>query len=331
MPSAHCVCPEFIANHISDPLVFNNVFLGVLLQSDDQIITDSKGILSYEYSKAVENDPDAFSLYKVWQSQLDARTDGKLLKTETEVTSSYEEIIFDVVQKAATTFDKHIITSNNERYRPFISELTRQRISLYNLQNLTPSNIHKALSKKISFEELSHDIGWILHRLARTKSKGTTEDDFNDHLRNLFLFKHYEVKDQTREGVSSAGNSAGELDLVIEEKGFLFTIIEAMILESVDSSYIRTHYKKLLNNYNPLGVDKNFLITYYTGSRFEEWWRRYFNFIRDISTDVFELSGDISLTDTVEEATLYSSLKKLTQHFEINGRHACCVHYAVKF
>lgn len=331
MPNAHCICPDFIANHISDPLVFNNVFLRVLLQSDDQIITDSQGRLTLEYSKAVETDANAFSLYKVWQNQLDVRSDGKLLKTDTNINSPVEDIIFDIVQKAVTTFDKKIITANNERYRPFMDELINQRISLYNLQNLTPENIHSTLNRKISFEELSHDIGWILHRLARTKSKGNTEDDFNDHLRNLLLCKHYEVKDQTREGLSSAGNSAGELDLVIEEQGFLFTIIEAMILDCINSSYIALHYKKLLNNYNPLRVNKNFLITYYTGSRFEEWWGRYVSHVTGLNVEIFELPEQIIITETIVEPTLYSSLRKLTQHFEIEGRHCCCVHYAVKF
>ncbi|EMF7562152.1 hypothetical protein V4F78_001575 [Serratia marcescens] len=331
MPSAHCVCPEFIANHITDPLVFNNIFLGVLLQSDDQILTDSQGKLVLEYGRAVEHDANAFGLYKVWQSQLEARNDGKLLKTDTEVNSGFENIVFDVVQKAATTFDRNIITSNNERYRPFLDELRRQRISLYNLQNLSTANIFDVIRKKISFDELSHDVGWVLHRLARTRSKGHTEDDYNDHLRNLLSSKGYEVKDQTREGISSRGHSAGELDLVIEERGFLFTIIEAMILDSVNSSYINTHYKKLINNYNPLQLSKTIMVTYYTGSRFEQWWARYVEHISSLNSDVFEMEEEVTMRLVEESSILYPSLRKLVHYFDVDGRNSCCVHYAVKF
>ncbi len=331
MPSAHCICPGFFASHISDPLVFNNIFLGILLQSDDQVITDKNGRLKLEYGKAVEHDQNAFGLYKIWINQLEARKDGKLLRTPVVFSPSVEKTVFESINKAATTFDKNILTSDNERYSPFIEEMQRQRISLFNLQNLTPNTVYKLSQRNISFEELSYDIAWILHRLARTNSKGTTEDDYNDHLRNLLLSSKYEVKDQTREGQSSSGISAGELDLVIEEKGFLFSIIEAMILTSVDSNYIDKHYKKVVNNYNPLGVNKTFLITYYSGNEFEKWWVRYCTYISEYDVDKFDIQGEVTLYKTDVEATLYPNLKKLTQHFYINGEHNFCVHYAIRF
>lgn len=331
MPSAYCICPGFIANHISDPLVFNNVFFGALLLSDDQVITDENGRLKLEYGKAVEHDQNAFSLYKIWMNQLEARNDGKWLKTPTIFSSSVEKTVYESISKAVTTFDKNILTSQNERYSPFLEEMKRQRISLFNLQNLTASTVHRVSRRKISFDELSYDIGWVLHRLARTNSKGSTEDDYNDHLRNLLLSSKYEVKDQTREGYSSTGLSAGELDLIVEENGFLFTIIEAMILSSLDASYVDRHYKKVVNNYNPLQANKTFLITYYTGSNFEQWWGRYSAYISSFDSNKFDLDGDVSIFRTDVESTLYPNLKKLTQHFYVDGVHCFCVHYAIKF
>jgi len=331
MPSAYCICPGFIANHISDPLVFNNVFFGTLLLSDDQVITDENGRLKLEYGKAVEHDQNAFSLYKIWMNQLEARNDGKWLKTPTILSSSVEKTVYESISKAVTTFDKNILTSQNERYSPFLKEMKRQRISLFNLQNLTASTVHRVSRRKISFDELSYDIGWVLHRLARTNSKGSTEDDYNDHLRNLLLSSKYEVKDQTREGYSSTGLSAGELDLIVEENGFLFTIIEAMILSSLDASYVDKHYIKVVNNYNPLQANKTFLITYYTGSNFEQWWSRYSTYISSFDSNKFDLDGDVSIFRTDVESTLYPNLKKLTQHFYVDGVHNFCVHYAIKF
>lgn len=331
MSSAHCICPGFFANHISDPIVFNNVFLGALLQSDDQVITDENGRLKLEYGKAVEHDQNAFGLYKIWFSQLEARNDGKWLKTPIPLLPSVEETVYESIRKAATTFEKNIITCDNEKYSPFLEEMRKQRISLFNLQNLTVTNVHRVSRRKVSFDELSYDIGWVLHRLARTNSKGTTEDDYNDHLRNLLLSSKYEVKDQTREGHSSSGLSAGELDLIVEENGFLFSIVEAMILTSLDKNYIDKHYKKVVNNYNPLKANKTFLITYYTGNKFEQWWERYFTYISSFDSSKFELDGDVSIFRTDMETTFYQNLKKLTQHFYLDGVHHFCVHYAIKF
>ncbi|MEK2485478.1 hypothetical protein AAAA28_20095 [Providencia stuartii] len=331
MASAHCLCPGFISSHISDPVIFSNIFMNVLLNSDDQIVLDSKGKLILEYSKAVENNTDAFSLLKVWQSQLSSRKDGKILLTHSDISQNVPELVFDLIQKAATTFDRDIVTSNNEAYRPFIEELKKQRISLFNLQNLSPNNIKNVLNKKLSFSELSNDIAWALHRLARTNNNGNSEDEINDQLRNILLAMKYKVKDQSREGSSASGKSAGELDLLIEDNdGYLFSIIEAMKLNSLKVSYINDHYIKLLTNYNPLQISKTVLITYYTGSKFNEWWESYLQHISNLDVNIFNFDGHAVITKTEEEITPYAMLRKLIQHFEVDGRHHVCIQYAIK-
>lgn len=330
MAYAHCVCPGFVSNHISDPVVFSNIFMGVLLNSDDQIILDTKGRLPLEYSKSVEKNTSAFELLKVWQAQLDKRKDGKVLLTNCESSNDIHELVFNLVQRAATTFDRDIVTSDNEAYRPYIMELKKQRISLFNLQNISPSNIKNILKKSLSFEELSHDVAWALHRLARTSNRGLSEDEINDQLNNMLLSMKYQVKDQTREGRSSSGKGAGELDLIVEDDGYLFSIIEAMKLNSVKTDYINEHYKKLMTSYNPLQVTKNILITYYTGSRFDDWWDNYTTHISNIDVKMFSFEGTATITSTQKENTLYPSLRKLTQHFEINEKHYACVQYAIK-
>ncbi|MCQ4103812.1 hypothetical protein NOG67_05640 [Erwinia persicina] len=330
MAYAHCVCPGFISSHISDPVVFSNIFMGVLLNSDDQIVLDTKGRLPLEYSKSVKKNTDAFALLKVWQAQLDKRKDGKVLLTNCDPSGNVHELIFNLIQKAATTFDRNIVTSDNEAYRPYIEELKKQRISIFNLQNLSPNSIKNILKKSLSFDELSHDVAWALHRLARTSNKGLSEDDINDQLRNILLAMKYQVKDQTREGRSASGKGAGELDLIIEEDGYLFSIIEAMKLNSVKAEYINDHYKKLLTNYNPLQITKTILVTYYTGSRFDDWWDGYTKHVSNLDINIFNFDGEAAITATEKENTLYPSLQKLVQHFEINGQHHACVQYAIK-
>lgn len=305
--------------------------MGVLLNSDDQIVLDSNGRLPLEYAKSVEKNTDAFTLLKVWQSQLDKREDGKVLLTKCEPNGDVHELVFNLIQQAATTFDRDIVTSDNEAYRPYIEELKRQRISLFNLQNLSPSSIKNILKKNFSFDELSKDVAWALHRLARTNTKDLSEDEINDQLRNMLLCMKYQVKDQTREGRSATGKGAGELDFVIEDGEDLFSIIEAMKLNSVKSDYINDHYKKLLTSYNPLQITKTILVTYYTGSRFDDWWENYTKHISNLDINLFNFDGKAQVTATSIENTLYPSLKKLVQHFEINGRHHACVQYALKF
>lgn len=318
MAYAHCVCPGFVSNHISDPIVFSNIFMGVLLNSDDQIILDTAGRLPLEYSKSVGKNTSAFELLKIWQAQLDKRKDGKVLLTNCESSNDVHELVFKLVQNAATTFDRDIVTSDNEAYRPYIMELKKQRISLFNLQNISPGNIKNILKKSLSFEELSHDVAWALHRLARTSKRGLSEDEINDQLNNMLLSMKYHVKDQTREGRSSSGKGAGELDLIVEDDGYLFSIIEAMKLNSVKKDYINDHYKKLMVSYNPLQVTRNILITYYTGSRFDDWWDNYTTHISNIDVTMFNFEGTATITSTQKENTLYPSLRKLTQHFKIN-------------
>ncbi|EKZ5661023.1 hypothetical protein REX01_000133 [Klebsiella aerogenes] len=332
MALAHCVCPRFISSHISDPVIFSNIFMGVLLNSDDQIIFDTEGRLPLEYAKSVEKNTDAFTLLKVWQTQIDKRKDGKVLLTNCEPSGNGDvhELVFNLIQKAATTFDRDIVTSNNEAYRPYIEELRKQRISIFNLQNLSPGNIKNTLRKKPSFDELSNDVAWALHRLARTSNKGLSEDDINDQLRNMLLCMKYQVKDQTREGRSASGKGAGELDLIIEDDGELFSIIEAMKLNSVKAEYINEHYKKLLTNYNPLQITKTILLTYYTGSRFDDWWEGYTTHISNLDVNFFKFDGEAQITSTNIENTRFPSLKKLVQHFEINDRHHACIQYALK-
>lgn len=147
MPSAHCICPDFLSRNISDPRVFQKVFMEVLLGTDDQIILDVEGRLLLEYMNSVKDDQNAFGFFKVWQLSLEGRVDGKVLLTSVPVVDDVKDYIFDIVTHAATTFNKDIIVHDNNHYERFIAELSRQRISLLNLQNLTSQGINTVLKK----------------------------------------------------------------------------------------------------------------------------------------------------------------------------------------
>ncbi|PTT51812.1 hypothetical protein DBR19_10740 [Aeromonas sp. HMWF014] len=147
----------------------------------------------------------------------------------------------------------------------------------------------------------------------------------------MMLAKDYFIIDQTREGDSATGIDAGEIDLLInDEYGYLFTIIEALKLSSVESNKIKFHYEKLLNNYNPLAINRTFLVSYFDGDNFLSWWEKYKTLVEELSPEDIGLPDSV-ITNGVEEiATKFIHMKKCVHHFLDNGRAFSCIHYAVK-
>ncbi|WP_278401430.1 hypothetical protein [Hafnia paralvei] len=330
MTCAHCICPEFVNQHIGDPEVFTNVFIGRFLQTEDQVILDSEGKLIYKYVETLQGQQSKYEVFKVWRMLLEGSNNGKLLLTSSSVNDDVQGLVYDVTVRANTTFNKDIVAFDNNHYGPFISELTRQRIQLLNLQNLTSQIIGRLTNKNVNYFELDYDLAWVLQRLSRRATRAFSEDESNDYIRDMMLSKHYEVKDQTREGESSSGQQAGELDLIIEDSGNLFSIIEAMKLTSLNTNYIKSHYKKLLDNYNPLLVKRVFLVTYYEGARFDEWWGRYCLYINSLDNDELDLDLTYEPRGIQEIETPYMGLRKLEHHFMYGDEHFACIHYAVK-
>lgn len=329
MKMSHCICPSFLSKNIGDDSVFFKVFLERFLMSDDQIVLDREERLAKSYVDSLQENRTALENYFRWREMLDRRDAGKTLLASSGSSSSLDETVYSTITSAVTSFGKVIVTDNNNNYSTFINEINRQRIHLFNLQNLTTSN--DTLTKKnIDFSELENDLEWVLHRLGRRAEKDDSEDYNNDYLRDMLSSKGYEIKDQTREGASMSGVGAGELDLVIEDRSYLFTLIEAMRLTSVDSDYIDKHYLKLLNNYNPLEVKRSFLITYYSGANFSTWWDRYKKHISAIDMSTFVHSDYNSVTKIVDQPTSFGSVKKLHHHLEVGGEPSLCTHFAIR-
>jgi hypothetical protein len=105
-----------------------------------------------------------------------------------------------------------------------------------------------------------------------------SEDDRNTFISNL-LETDYTVKDQTRWSKSAAGKSAGEIDIFIfDSKGFPYSIIEALNLDSIKSDYIIKHIDKIFN-YDTSGLENNFILVYANSKNFDSLWKRYVKFI----------------------------------------------------
>lgn len=112
-----------------------------------------------------------------------------------------------------------------------------------------------------------------------------SEDSINDFFRDfLERLDCFEVKDQTRHGLSSNGSAAGEVDILLQKDGREAAIIEGLKLSCVNTSYIGEHIRKATINYNPLGTPV-FILAYVSTNDFEKFWLRCLEFLKGYSFD----------------------------------------------
>ena len=130
-------------------------------------------------------------------------------------------------------------------------------------------------------ETMSNNIFKALLKLQGNKIYfGKKEDELNDCVRDI-LSMVYEMKDQTRQGISPSGKDAGEVDLQICREGFPIAMIEGLKVNSVDRNYIQTHMDKVLTCYDPFGCPYTYVIIYVTAKKFADFWMKCLNYIRE--------------------------------------------------
>ena len=110
-------------------------------------------------------------------------------------------------------------------------------------------------------------------------NESSSENNINDYFRDMLFSKGYdETKDQTRHGISVSGKDAGEVDILLTKSGKEIAIFEGLKLNGINANRIDEHIEKAVNNYNSLGT-ATFIVVYFCGSNFEEFWKKYFNYI----------------------------------------------------
>lgn len=105
---------------------------------------------------------------------------------------------------------------------------------------------------------------------GNSKFWDATEDELNTYVRDVLRNKGYIVCDQTFQGTGSGEKRAGELDLEIRQKPDIpWTIYEALKITAKSRKVTKkaltdwnSHLRKLLDNYNPSGLNYLFLVTY---------------------------------------------------------------------
>lgn len=145
---------------------------------------------------------------------------------------------------------------------------------------------------------------------------GASEDQRNDYIRDILDTAGYEVKDQTRRGLSPNGKAAGEVDILIKEKGFPVTIIEALNLNSLNTTYLDKHIDKIYD-YDTAGNKFNIILLYITIADFTTFCDKYFRYIERYNYPFEKLSID---RDIMINNISYSDIKIMKT---VHNRNQC--------
>lgn len=155
---------------------------------------------------------------------------------------------------------------------------------------------------------------------------GATEDQRNDYIRDILDTAGYDVKDQTRRGLSPSGKAAGEVDILIKEKGFPVAIIEALNLDSLNTTYLNKHIDKIYN-YDTAGNKFNIILLYVTIADFVAFCDKYFRHIEQHNYAFDMLSAD---RDIMIDNILYSDIKIMKTVYNRNQCETVLFHLCVR-
>jgi hypothetical protein len=160
---------------------------------------------------------------------------------------------------------------------------------------------------------------------ARKLYVNATEDERNDFIADLLETNGYRLKDQTRRGSSAAGKSSGEVDIFIEKNGLPFTIIEALNLDSLNTSYLNTHLDKIYS-YDTAGNLFNVCLSYVKIKDFGSFWDKYCAHVRKHEYPVMLISSDMN----ADKDYSYSDIRFMTTTHNRSGKTTYLYHICVK-
>ncbi len=167
------------------------------------------------------------------------------------------------------------------------------------------------------------DLVWACIVLQKDRMYVTaSENDRNTQIANLLEGRGYRVKDQTLRGITSGGKSAGELDIFVENgDGLPFSLIEALILNSLNKAYISLHLDKIFS-YDTVGIrDNNFILVYSESKNLDSLWTKYVEFVKG-----YEFPFPLV---SVAEKALYAGLRIARGIHNRNGLEVALSHIMV--
>lgn len=152
--------------------------------------------------------------------------------------------------------------------------------------------------------------------------KDAKENDINDKIRDLLNAKIYTAKDQTRQGTSSGGKDAGNLDILIEINKQPIALVEALKIDSVEEKYISDHIDKIFG-YDTKGYRTNYLIAYVKSSNFAAFAERYKEFVKNHNYKLNMISCE------VDQKKQFPELRVIEVVLNRNGINTKLIHVLV--
>ena len=329
--NAYCFCPEVISRKIADAQFYYDLISPCTVHSTHHVMLDSDGELWLEYLTRAENDPEAYSNLEMWKKAMNYY-EGKIINVRNM--EKYTEIDYkflsELAIKATATCKKFIVTASNDDYESSIDILKGNGVELLSTFNLIESSNSRFSYNEYRPAYFFEDLLFCLSKVAGTRAN-KLENEHNDYLRDLLEAKNYDVHDQHRMGYSATWKSIGNLDVIIKSRGYLATILEPLRLSSIESDNIKLHYGKLVNNYNPQGLQTTHLIVYYIGeaTSYNDFCKRYLIFIEALCGSDFEFDINFNSISNVE--TQYQNIQSFVQQGEINGNSFRCYHTCINF
>lgn len=328
--NAYCFCPDLISEKISDPSFFLDQLVPSTVNSTHHLLLDSDELLWLEYLERTKGNISAFTNLNTWKAALERKNNKILLSTTQHNGVVDSNFIARLVIKSPTTCRRYIVTNNNLSYEDMISELISQGIEILPEFNIKPSAEDKMNSIRYNATDFYHHLLDALELVASTRAN-KQENEHNDFLGALLLFKGYVIKDQARLGLSATGKNIGNLDLVVMQRNNWVTIIEPLRLTSITKSNILEHYNKLIDNYNPLYLPNTHLVVYYIGeaSKFNEFYSRYHEYVAALTPNDF--NSEVVLQKITNTKLQFSGIKSFIQQGTINGHDFSCSHTCIAF
>lgn len=164
-----------------------------------------------------------------------------------------------------------------------------------------------------------------LNLQARKIYSDSSEDERNDYIGDILGAIGYSIKDQTRRGSSPTGKDSGELDIFVSKDGLPFTVVEAMNLNSVNTSYIDEHLNKLFS-YDTSGNKFNVCISYVKVGNFASFYKKYTDHVSNYCYPSPILSVDTSIDDDYG----YSELRVMKTIHNRSGKEFILYHICIR-
>lgn len=174
---------------------------------------------------------------------------------------STEKIVYKEGNQQEEFDYKSLLESYEYGNRDVYASKLRKNIKIENIIALAESESSQ-LRKKLRGDLIS-----VLEKMqANNMFYNCSEDERNTYIRDGMRLSKYLVSDQTLIGKSQSGIRSGELDIeIFKEANIPLTLMEALIIKSdngTSKKYWNDHLKKLIDNYNPVGIPDNYLISY---------------------------------------------------------------------